>query len=221
MNTLHFGDITEFCDFFIDRYAVASQDNKYAIVNAIGNYDMVKDMVEYLVCQGMPITSMEIEEPSYNGYDNDYVLELDDYGICVEKAYREGTENGYFHVDGEGVYILYPSKFPTKYANNGVFGKDTLGLHYIDIGEPCQCEGCSHDECECEKEIPKPEEHPVTNKKDQKDENLTIRIKIEGFDDMDAEDKERYSERATDLVDYFFDIFDYFPYHRHRAYSIF
>lgn len=225
MNTLHFGKIFDFCEFLIDKYASLDFDDwndSLNCFNVIGNFEQIKEIVEYLVCEGFPIQSIEMENPVYNGYHNDFVLAFDEDGIDVEPTFRADTENGYFYVDGKATYVIKPSEFPLKYANNGVFGKDSFGLHYIEIGECEKCDGHCHDE-----DTPNAvaaeavQEAKGSYESEKNDDGNVIKIKIIGLEDLPEKDRKEKVDMAVENIHYLLDLFDSFDRHstrRHYSY---
>lgn len=207
MNTLHFSDLGEFSEFFIDKYTIATRDNDYAVVNVIGSYAQIKEIFEYLVANGFPVTNIELEEPMLSNYFYDFVLEFDTDGICIEKAVRKENKDedyhGYFDVDGEGVYILAPSEFPIERANNGVWGKDSFGLHIVEIGDCCKCE------CHCHDEDEDVVDEDTESSEDADDKNV-IHIKIEGLGDLTDSVFEDKIDAAIENYRYLFDLFKSF-----------
>lgn len=216
MNTLHFSDLGEFAEFFIDKYTIVTRDNDFAIVNVIGSYRQIKEIFEYLVVNGFPVTNIDLEEPGLSDYTDDFVLEFDTDGVCIEKAIRKDTEYGYFDVDGEGVYILAPSKFPIERANNGVWGKDSFGLHMVEIGDCCKCECHCYDKDEDEVDV------DSESSEDEDDDKNVIHIKIEGLGDL-ADDAFRDKfDAALENYQYLFDLFRSFDHPiRNRTHSYF
>ena len=200
MNTLHFSDLGEFAEFFIDKYTIVTRDNDFAIVNVIGSYKQIKEIFEYLVVNGFPVTNVDLEEPDLSGYTDDFVLEFDADGVCVEKAFRNDTEHGYFNVDGEGVYILTPSKFPIEKANDGVWGKDSFGLHVVEIGDCRKCKCHCYDEDEDKVDID-------SESSDDEDDKNVIHIKIEGLGDLTDDAFKDKFDAALENYQYLFDLF--------------
>lgn len=202
MKNLHFENEGRFADFLIQMRNQVIKDNAYATISVVGSFAEIKIIAEYLVIKGLPIFSMDFENPEFSDYYKEYVLELDEDGITIEKAYRRDA-NGYFYVDGEGIYVLFPSKFPIEKANCGIFGKDELGLHYVEIGDECDCGccDCCDNECEDDSESIEISKRGV---KISKDKDNTIHIELDGnYKSEDEEDRkiESYIDILGRLLD--------------------
>lgn len=212
MNTLHFDDMGDFCEFLVDKHAIVTSDNYNSDVNVVGDFDQIKEILEYLICEGFPISSLEFESPEFTAYENDFVLEFGTEGVLVEPAFRENTKKGYFNIFGEGVYVLKPSTYPIEYANNGIFGKDSLGLHYVEIGECCNCECCCHDNesttSVAAEAVEKAKKAYEAEKKD--DDSNVIKIKVTGLDNLSEDERKEKVDMAVENIRYLFDLFDSF-----------
>lgn len=205
MKKLHFKDIAEFCVFLIEKRDYVISKNEYGSVCAVGSFEQVRDITEYLIGEGFPIWSIELENPEFSERDYDYLLEFDEDGLSIEKAWRDSVED-YVFTDGEGVYIIYPSDYPLEKANSGICGEDDLGLHYVEIGDCCNCESC---DCCDDKDNDKSEDNSVLNKsiKISRNDDNTIHIEINGSDKEDADKTYQNVSAAVDTFEYLLDLF--------------
>lgn len=208
MKKLHFDTDTQFSEFLIEKRYKALKENKYATISVVGSFDQIRDIVEYLVVEGFAIFSVELENPIVSDYEFEYVLEFDSDGITVEKAVRYNSEDNlgeYFYVDGEGIYVLLPSKFPIQKANSGIFGDDEFGLHYVEIGSHCDCESC--DCCEgCKDKEENSEDVKFTGNgiEISKDKNNNIHVVVNG----NYKSNDEYSDDFMSKIDLLSNLLD-------------
>lgn len=129
-------------------YYLASEQNK--TIYTVLFYDEAKKLVQELLrIEGTEIDSIELLEPTYDGYDKEYYIALDnDLEISVEKAYHN---NIYYRFGDDNTVVLLHGNANPKIVEAASYSN----LFQIELCKPEE-EGseedfeCSDDECEIE-----------------------------------------------------------------------
>ena len=95
--------------YFDDGYDVAERMTEIfkknpdqRSISALARYHVAREIVGGLIFEGFEIANVEIEEEMMSGYADEFIVTLDEYGICCEKAKRD---TGYVFVEGDTLII--------------------------------------------------------------------------------------------------------------------
>jgi hypothetical protein len=78
-------------------------DEDCPVISAYGNYDVIKNLLEDLIMDGISIAhEIELEDFDVSHYDREFVLYLTTNGVSVEKVYRNDK---YYRGSGDISYI--------------------------------------------------------------------------------------------------------------------
>ena len=146
MIKIPFCGIDDVADFI---YYLASEQNK--MIYVVLFYDEAKKLLQELLrIEGTEIDSIELLEPTYDGYDKEYYIAFDnDLEISVEKAYHN---NIYYRFGDDNTVVLVQNNVNPKVVKAASYSN----LFQIEL---CKSEGedseeedfeCSDDECEIE-----------------------------------------------------------------------
>lgn len=146
MIKIPFCGIDDVADFI---YYLASEQNK--TIYAVLFYDEAKKLVQELLrIEGTEIDSIELFEPTYDGYNKEYYIVFDkDLEISVEKAYH----NDVYHRFGDNnTVVLVQENVNPKVVKVASYSN----LFQIELCKPEEEDSeeedfeCSDDECEIE-----------------------------------------------------------------------
>lgn len=155
INTLYCTDYENFVqDEIISVYEQLTQDDEYASVEIIAKYDDIKEIIKELIVCGYDIAFIEqLTRPDYNGYDDEFLLTLDDAGIWCELAKRDGK---YIYTESDITYLF--SNCSSKiipYIQSDNVVEVSLDEEYDEFNEDiaeCTCHKC---QCNCKETEPK------------------------------------------------------------------
>lgn len=76
---------------------------KYSSIGVFGHYDVIKEVLEALIREGVFIGGgIELEDYDISNYDMEFALFLDEYGVTVEKKWHDENEyHGARYFDSE------------------------------------------------------------------------------------------------------------------------
>ena len=151
MKKINFEDYEDFTDAVADIYNDFCDDDNFDDVSVIAKYDDAREIITELICKGYEIHSIELNDPEFDGYDEEYIISLcntgDDGDIWCEPMVREGS---YITDESSVIYVLDNCSSDVLKHLDGKF------IYEVSIGEDDDCEECS--ECAC-----KHDEKPITN----------------------------------------------------------
>lgn len=96
IEALHVCDLGHLSEIVDSRYEEELKKKSDSMVGVVAYYEDMKQILINLIEDGYDINSIEICDPSYNSYDDEYLLTILDNGIDVEPLKNE-----------KGKYILY------------------------------------------------------------------------------------------------------------------
>lgn len=100
IKTLYFDDFEGFACRVADDYN--SFDDKFSLVSVIAKFKEAKEIVKEFLCMGFDIATIDICREELDGYEDEYLITLDDGEIWCEKYKRE---NGYVFAQSTIAYI--------------------------------------------------------------------------------------------------------------------
>ena len=126
IDTLKFEDYEELACYASDKFdEIKENDGDVAI---IAKYNDAKEILKELLCLGHNVISLDIHEPEWENYTDEYSVTICDRGIWCEKAKYEGDK--YFDEVADVVYVLdncssaILKKIETKYVYEVSVGLD-------------------------------------------------------------------------------------------------
>ena len=150
MKKINFEDYDDFTDAVADIYDDFCDDDNFDDVSVIAKYDDAREIITELICKGYEIHSIELNDPEFDGYDEEYIISLCNTGvdgdIWCEPMVREGN---YITDESSVIYVLDNCSSDVLKHLDGKF------IYEVSIGEDDDCEECS--ECAC-----KHDEKPIT-----------------------------------------------------------
>lgn len=211
MKKVHFKDITELAEDILDKFLSATEeDEDYGSIAIVGGFADIRDLTKYFIKSGFDLNSIDLHDPEWVDYCDEYVLEIDSSGICVEKAVRKskdftigGTntkpfhiDGGYFYVEATYVYILTPTGFDMSKARKIDDEDPNSEIYVVEIGEvvtdKCHCcDGCKNNGNE-----------PIKVTIGSGDDK-TISLTIDGGESLSDDQKTTF----TDSIRFLYDIF--------------
>lgn len=139
MKTLKFNTIEEFCEEFNECVETVHNANENKYVSVVAKYDEAKEIIRELVFYGYEIASIEINDPSWDNYDDEYDISVINGEIfCSKMKLRDKYLRSYASIVFfmEDVNSKCISSFP-----------EAIFKYEVQIDNGC-CERC----CECKKE---------------------------------------------------------------------
>jgi len=122
--TLYFTDIEDFACNVSDKYDALKDELDE--VSVIAKYDKVKDIIKELLCIGYDICCIDIHDPGYGGYDDEYIISLFERNIFCEPFKREND-----YIDDESV-IIYVSNDANSKCLSHIKSDE---IYYFEIGK--------------------------------------------------------------------------------------
>ena len=192
MKKINFEDYDDFTDAVADIYDDFCDDDNFDDVSVIAKYDDAREIITELICKGYEIHSIELNDPEFDGYDEEYIISLcntgDDGDIWCEPMVREGN---YITDESSVIYVLDNCSSDVLKHLDGKF------IYEVSIGEDDDCDDCS--ECAC-----KEDEKPTTSS--------TAIYRVNGKEvDKDTYEKalneldEKYLDNVQDMLLNYFD----------------
>lgn len=136
---------------FNDSWALAEEIDKVfhlgdeqPIIVAVGRYEFARTLLQNLIVMGYEISLIvELEDVECCGYDDEYYVTVDSYGVSVEKAYDAKGER-YLFTEGTHAYIH-------EDCNSAILKKvETTDTYEVEI-DALKDEKEEPKQCECEK----------------------------------------------------------------------
>lgn len=118
MEKKQYENIMEFCEDFVDTYDSLDEDS--IGVSVLAKYAEAKEIISCLCLFGYDIHSIEIESPDWDGYDDEYIISLDNDLIFCEKNKRNGK---YLYSESDYTFVFDDcnSKCLEKISANEVY----------------------------------------------------------------------------------------------------
>lgn len=138
-----YDDICELCEDVVDTYCSFPED---ADVCVIAKYDEAKRIIAELCAMDLTLTSCILHDPDFEGYEDEYIIDIFSDEIWCEPAKRDGK---YIYSDSSATYVLdncnskLLSKIETEYLYDVHIEEDD-DLDYCDGCDPFdgECLGC-------------------------------------------------------------------------------
>ena len=146
-DAIHFDYIDELCDEVLNRL---NEDDEIS-VSVIGTYEGVCAFIkEFMVYDEVKFDSLTINEPEYNGYYDEYIVDIWNNGGKISFGCEPAKRNGrYINFEGDVLYLLDGVK--QAVLNTCEYDK----MYFVIIGEDeYDCgEGCDYEcPCDCHKD---------------------------------------------------------------------
>lgn len=90
MNRLEYKCVCELAEHVLETYGDIKDD--YPLLGVYGHFNVIKELLEYLVREGYSLERADIENPDLYDYKKEYALYLSPDGIAVEKCWYEANE---------------------------------------------------------------------------------------------------------------------------------
>ena len=189
MKKINFEDYDDFTDAVADIYDDFCDDDNFDDVSVIAKYDDAREIITELICKGYEIHSIELNDPEFDGYDEEYIISLcntgDDGDIWCEPMVREGN---YITDESSVIYVLDNCSSDVLKHLDGKF------IYEVSIGEDDDCEECS--ECAY-----KHDEKPTTTSTDKSIYKINNKeVSKEEFDKKYEEFEEMYLDNIRDML---------------------
>lgn len=147
MEKFLFEDIEGVADKLLESWdkLEENKDDDFFTISVVSHYNIIKDIINYLAKNtGLVLCNLELEEPTYRDYEDEYILTVDSNGeIWCQKAKVDGR---YVHVEDNITFVH--SDVNSKFV---IINKDECLIEF-DFGSEeetvCdrnECCGC----CEC------------------------------------------------------------------------
>lgn len=136
IKTLHYEYYEDFICEVEDKYYRLKEKDDYNSIDIIAKYDDAKEIIQELVCAGYGIVNIdELTEPSWNDYDDAFVISLFEGGIWCEPVKRNDE---YIFVEADVVYIFSD-------CNSRIIDKiEADEVYEVDSNEDdCDCKNCN------------------------------------------------------------------------------
>lgn len=212
MKKVHFKDVAALAEDIMDKFLIATEDDEdYGSVAVVGGFEDIRELTKRFIKCGFDINSIELHDPNWLDYYNEYVFELDSSGICVEKAVREskdftigGTnlkpfhiDGGYFYVEATNVYVLTPTNFDMTKARKIDDEDLNSEIYVVEIGDVVK------EKCSCCDNCKKNDNDSIKVTIGSGDDDKTISLTIDGGDAFSEHEKTAF----TDSIRFLYDIF--------------
>lgn len=177
MKDLSFKTVEDFCYEVSSIYEDMESDDEFDIkdLSIIAKYEEASIIINELVRCGYDIHSINLEDPEYDGYDDEFIISLcslDGKDIWCEPMVRE---NGY--INDESKYIFVMDNCSSNILEH-LHSDHIYEVHVDEFDEyeddnecGCYCDGCPEfDECcepkQKETELSSDDKHEVSNIKE-------------------------------------------------------
>ncbi len=141
MKTIYYKDYDILIKDIVEKF---NNLDEYKSIDIIVKYNEAKKLIKELICFGCDICSIDIEEPEYDCYYDEYVVTLSDSGIWCEKFKRE---TGYITIDDNVVFVSNDcnSKCLKKIFSDKIYAFEIIDeIEMLEDGEIefCNCDNC-------------------------------------------------------------------------------
>lgn len=220
MKSLSFKTVEDFCYEVSSVYDNMELDDEFDIkdLSIIAKYDEAAVIIGELVHCGYTIHSMNLQDPEYDGYDDEFIISLctlDGKDIWCEPMLRE-TE----YINDESKYIYVMGNTSVKVLDH-LYSKNIYDV-YIDEFDENEDDECSDycDECpghsECCVSKAKPEETELSSDDKHEVSNLKESYKVNGkevskdeYDRVVKRIEDNYSDMLSSYAEFMADIHDW------------
>ena len=104
MKTLHFDDYEDFSIAVSEKYDGIKANDDLDSIDIVGKYKDIKEIMANLISLGYGIAFVaEFADPSWDNYEDEFILSLSDNEVWCEPAKRE---TGYLRPEAKVVYLL-------------------------------------------------------------------------------------------------------------------
>lgn len=136
IKTVKIYDYEHFACIISDTYDDVTSDDEFNSVGVVAKYEDAKEIIRELIGLGHDIANIKINDSQCNGYDDAYIVSLDDEGIWCEPIKRD---SGYIYVENQVCYIFgnCNSKILEKIESDKIYE-----VKFYDEDE-------DEDDCEC------------------------------------------------------------------------
>lgn len=148
MEKFLFENVEGVADKFLESWdkLEENKDDDFFTISVVSHYNIMKDIINYLAKNtGFVLCNIELEEPTYRDYEDEYILTVDSNGeIWCQKAKVDGR---YVHVEDNITFVH--SDVNSKFV---VINKDECLIEFDFATEEeteCNCCGC----CDCNNEL--------------------------------------------------------------------
>ena len=87
LDRLEFEDSYELSEYVIKLLRICENKTDYPVISIYGKYNVIKNILENILHNRIPIVSeITLEDDYVNGYNKEFVLHLTDEGVSVEKV---------------------------------------------------------------------------------------------------------------------------------------
>lgn len=142
MKNLKYDSLVDFSEAIINVYAMLDDFDDVSIV---AKYEETRKLLSILAID-FDIVSVEIDYPEGNGYDDEYVLSINDDGLWVQPFMIDGK---YITDDSVVTFVLDNcSSACLPYCESHLLFEVAID----EMDEECEdsdCENCPYSECEC------------------------------------------------------------------------
>lgn len=142
MKNLKYDSLVDFSEAIINVYAMLDD---FDDVSVIAKYEETRKLLSILAID-FDIVSVEIDYPEGNGYDDEYVLSINDDGLWVEPFKREGK----YITDDSVVTFVLDNCSSACLPHCEAYLLFEVAIE--EMNEECEdsdCENCPYGECEC------------------------------------------------------------------------
>lgn len=151
MEKFLFENVEGVADKFLESWdkLEENKDDDFFTISVVSHYNIMKDIINYLAKNtGFVLCNIELEEPTYRDYEDEYILTVDSNGeIWCQKAKVDGR---YVHVEDNITFVH--SDVNSKFV---VINKDECLIEFDFATEEeteCNCDECCGC-CECDNEL--------------------------------------------------------------------
>lgn len=188
MKSEKYDDIYDFCESIDELYEKIIDIDEKNSVGIIAKYDQTVEIVQLLICSGYSIQTVQLVNPDWNSYTDEYYISINDYCIFVEPM---KTNNKYVSIEDTIVYVSGNcSSAVLSHIDSDYVMEISIDEEYDEQNEcdrECECGSC----CKFEKYSPskisdkkkdvlvdKSETYFINGKECSKDEYETLRNEI-------------------------------------------
>lgn len=204
--TLYFTDIEDFACNVSDKYDALKDELDE--VSVIAKYDKVKDIIKELLCIGYDICCIDIHDPGYGGYDDEYIISLFERNIFCEPFKREND-----YIDDESV-IIYVSNDANSKCLSHIKSDE---IYYFEIGKDdvdVDVDTDADAEFSCSKSCENYSMCGADGNEDDVDYTVTIKANIDADEAMKVIDE--MEKRINRMCNTFDEMFMFNNFFRHR-----
>lgn len=141
IKTIEIYDYEHFACIISDAYDDVTSDDEFNSVGVIVKYEDAKEIIGELVKFGYDIANVTLNDSQCNGYDDAYIITLDNKGIGCEPVKRD---SGYIYVENQVCYIFgnCNSKILEKIESDKIYEVKFYDEYDSDC-ECCDCANCN------------------------------------------------------------------------------